>query len=62
MPTINVQMLEGRTTDQKRAFMKAITDAACASLGCKPDSVDVIIQEVKKENWAKGGKLWSDAG
>ncbi|WP_151448590.1 4-oxalocrotonate tautomerase [Lacisediminimonas profundi] len=60
MPTINVQMFAGRSAEQKRAFVKAITDATCESLGCKPEGVDVIIQEVKREDWATGGKLWSD--
>lgn len=60
MPTINVQMFEGRTTEQKRAFVKAITEATCATLECGPESVDIIIQEVKKEHWATAGKLWSD--
>ena len=61
MPTINVQMFEGRTIEQKRAFVKAITEAACKTLECSPQSVDVIIQEVKKEDWATAGTLWSDA-
>jgi 4-oxalocrotonate tautomerase len=60
MPTINVQMFEGRTIEQKRAFVKAITEATCATLECSPESVDVIIQDVKKEDWATAGKLWSD--
>ncbi|WP_194723429.1 4-oxalocrotonate tautomerase [Noviherbaspirillum malthae] len=60
MPTIHVEMFEGRTTEQKRDFVKAVTEAAVATLGCKPESVDIIIQDVKKENWATGGKLWSD--
>jgi 4-oxalocrotonate tautomerase len=60
MPTINVQMYAGRTTEQKRAFVKAVTDATCASLGCKPEAVDIIIQDVKKEDWATAGKLRSD--
>lgn len=60
MPTINVQMLEGRTTEQKRTFVKAVTQAACASLACKPESVNIIIQDIKKEDWATAGKLWSD--
>jgi 4-oxalocrotonate tautomerase len=60
MPTINVQMFEGRTTDQKRAFVKAVTEAACTTLGCSAGSVDIIISEVKQENWATAGKLWSD--
>lgn len=60
MPTINVQLFEGRTQEQKRAFVKAITDATCATLNVSPDSVEVIMQEVKRENWATAGKLWSD--
>lgn len=60
MPTINVQLFEGRTLDQKRAFVKAITEAACTTLNCTPESVDVLIQEMKKEDWATAGKLWSD--
>lgn len=60
MPTINVQMFEGRTIEQKRAFVKAITEATCQTLGSSPESVDVIIQDVKREDWATGGELWSD--
>jgi 4-oxalocrotonate tautomerase len=60
MPTINVQMFEGRNVEQKRAFAKAVTEAACQTLGCSPESVDVIIQDVKKEDWATAGKLWLD--
>jgi len=60
MPTINVQMLDGRSTEQKRAFVKAVTEAACTTLGCSAESVNVVISEVKRENWATAGKLWSD--
>lgn len=60
MPIINIQLLEGRTVDQKRALAKALTEATSASLGCKPEAVDVIIQDVKREDWARGGKLWLD--
>ena len=60
MPTINVQMFEGRTLEQKRAFVKAITEAACTTLGSSPEPVDVIITDVKKDNWATGGVLWTD--
>jgi len=60
MPTINVQMFEGRTVEQKREFVKAVTEATCRTLGCGAESVDIIIQDVKREDWATGGKLWSD--
>jgi 4-oxalocrotonate tautomerase len=29
-------------------------------LGGSADSVDVIFTDVKRENWATGGVLWSD--
>lgn len=60
MPTINVQLFEGRTLEQKRAFVKAVTQAACLTLECSAESVDILIHEVKRENWSTGGKLWSD--
>lgn len=60
MPTINVQLFEGRTVEQKRVFIKAVTEATVASLGCSVDAVEIIIEDVKRENWATGGKLWSD--
>lgn len=60
MPTINVQMFEGRSAEQKREFVSAVTEAACRTLGCKPESVDIIIQDVSRDNWASGGKLWSE--
>lgn len=60
MPTINVQMFDGRSAEQKRAFVRAVTEATCQSLGCDPASVDIIIQEIGRENWATGGKLWSE--
>ncbi|AZQ56069.1 4-oxalocrotonate tautomerase [Burkholderia cenocepacia] len=60
MPTFNIQLFEGRTVEQKRAFVEAITRVTCETLGCTPDSVDIILTDVKKENWATAGKLWSD--
>lgn len=61
MPTINVQLFEGRSIEQKRAFVKAVTEITVQTLGGSPESVDIIINEYKRENWATAGKLWSDA-
>jgi 4-oxalocrotonate tautomerase len=60
MPTIRVEMFEGRTPEQKQAFVKAITEATVNTLGGSPDSVQVVITDVSKSNWASGGLLWSD--
>ena len=60
MPTFNIQLFEGRTLDEKRKFVEAITRTTCETLGCSPGSVDIILTDVKRENWATAGKLWSD--
>ncbi len=60
MPTLHVEFFEGRTVEQKRALAKELTDACVRVLGGSADSVDVIFQDVKRENWATGGVLWSD--
>ncbi|HBH38215.1 MAG: 4-oxalocrotonate tautomerase [Curvibacter sp.] len=60
MPTIRVEMFEGRTPEQKREFVKAITEATVQTLGSSPEAVDVIITDIKKSDWATGGVLWSE--
>ena len=60
MPLITVQLHEGRTVEQKRAYAKALTDASVQVLGIDPGAVDVIFSDVKKSDWATAGVLWSD--
>jgi 4-oxalocrotonate tautomerase len=62
MPTIRVELFEGRTTEQKRACAAALTEAVVRTLGGSPDGVDVVFFEVARQNWATGGTLWSDKG
>lgn len=60
MPTYRVEMFEGRTAEQKKKLVAEITRVTVEVLGGSPDSIDVIITDVKRENWATGGKLWSE--
>ena len=60
MPTYHVEMLEGRTIEQKKKLVTEITRVSVDVLGGAPESVDVIITDIKRENWATGGKLWSE--
>jgi 4-oxalocrotonate tautomerase len=53
-------MMEGRTPEQKTALVKALTQAVVDSLGSKPESVDVLLYDIKRENWATGGVQWSE--
>ena len=60
MPTYHVEMMEGRTIEQKRKLVAELTRVSVEILGGVADSVDVIITDIKRENWATGGKLWSE--
>ena len=60
MPTFNVQMFEGRTVEQKRAFVEEVTRVTCETLDCAPESVDIIITDVRRSHWATAGTLWSE--
>jgi len=48
MPTIHVELFEGRTLAQKRELAKALTEATVKTLGSKPEGVDIIFTDVKK--------------
>ena len=60
MPTIRIEMFEGRTPEQKRALVAAVTEACVKTIGASPDSVDILLFDIAKQNWATGGALWSD--
>ena len=60
MPTYHVEMMEGRTVEQKKKLVAEITRVSVEILGGAPESVDIIITDIQRENWATGGKLWSE--
>jgi 4-oxalocrotonate tautomerase len=60
MPHIQVTMLKGRTTEQKRKLAKRLTDAMVEEAGATRDAVTVAVVEVEKEDFARGGTLIAD--
>ena len=60
MPIINVKMLSGRSTEQKRELAEALTKAIVETCGADRDGTSVVIEEYEREHWAKGGVLISD--
>lgn len=60
MPFIEIKMLEGRSDDQKRELVKAITDAMVDICQAPPESTMIVIEEFPRDHWAKGGKLISN--
>ena len=60
MPLIQVQMFAGRTPQQKRDLVRALTDAFVETAGSTPESIDVILTDVEPSDWAQGGTLFSE--
>ena len=60
MPNITVEWFAGRTEQQKREIVAAITDAMVKIGKTTADQVNVVFKDVEKSNWGVGGKLASD--
>lgn len=59
MPIIRIEILEGRSAEQKQDLVAGLTREAVRVLGCSPGSVYVVIDDVSKDNWGIGGILLS---
>ncbi len=60
MPLIQVNMLKGRTPEQKAALLQAITAAVHESIGAPVASIRVWIHEFPPTDFIAGGQLASD--
>lgn len=61
MPIIDLKLLEGRTLDQKRKLVAAVTDAVVQTLGVPPELVRITLHEMARDNYSVGGVLMSDS-
>jgi 4-oxalocrotonate tautomerase len=60
MPQVQITMLTGRTTEQKRRLAKRITDAIEEEAGARRDAITISFVEVAAESYSSGGSLMSD--
>lgn len=60
MPTLRVELFEGRTPQQKAALARELTDACVRVLGGSAAGVDVVFFDIARHDWASGGTLWSE--
>jgi 4-oxalocrotonate tautomerase family enzyme len=60
MPVVTVQLWTGRSVNQKRRLVAAITEAMVQHADSGPDHLHVIIQDVPKDSWGRGGRLGID--
>jgi 4-oxalocrotonate tautomerase len=60
MPLIEVHLLEGRTDEQKKALLQAITEAVQTSIGASLESIRVWINEFSRTEYMAAGELAAD--
>ncbi|MEE8229656.1 MAG: 4-oxalocrotonate tautomerase [candidate division NC10 bacterium] len=60
MPIVHIQMIEGRSVEQKRQLAEAITRALVDIAKTAPEAVNIVIDDYPRTNWAKAGKLMSE--
>lgn len=60
MPFITVELLEGRTIDQKRALVKKVTEAVMETANVPKERVHVFVRDLKKDEYAHDGVFFCD--
>ncbi|MGK9066576.1 tautomerase family protein [Stutzerimonas chloritidismutans] len=55
MPIVRVELLPGRSPEQKAQYAKRVTELAVDILGCPLEAVDVLFIEVQGHDWARAG-------
>jgi 4-oxalocrotonate tautomerase len=62
MPIMQVFLLEGRTEEQKRRLIGALTDAAVEAIDAPRETVRVLITEMPKGHFGIGGRTAAELG
>ena len=60
MPTIRVDMIEGKSVEQKRQLADKITNAVVEVVQAKPENVKIYFYDVPNFNMAQAGVLRAD--
>lgn len=60
MPIVQMELLEGQTTQKKRELIKNITDTICQTINCPPEAVTIVIRDMPKTQYGVAGKLFGE--
>lgn len=60
MPHVEITLVKGRSTEQKRKLAERVTQAVVEELGARREDTSVAIFEVERDCFAHGGQLVAD--
>ncbi len=55
MPLVKIYLWKGRDKEKKKELIKKVTSVVVDAIDCSAEAVQVIINEVDKDNWGIGG-------
>ncbi|GAB2985338.1 tautomerase family protein [Amycolatopsis acidiphila] len=55
MPMVEITLAEGRTPQQIRTLLAAVSDAVHRSIGVPKANIRVVVREVPPTHWCAGG-------
>jgi len=55
MPFVRIDLWKGRNKEKKKELIKKVTSAVVDAIDCRAEAVQVVINEVEKDNWGIGG-------
>ena len=61
MPLIQVTMVEGRSTEQKHALIRSLSQSMADTLQVPLERIRVAIYEISADEWGIGGEPFSIA-
>lgn len=56
MPIVNIQLIEGRSPEQKEALIKNVTAACVESIDCTPESVRILLSDIATQDFGVAGE------
>jgi 4-oxalocrotonate tautomerase len=60
MPYVTIILKEGRSIEQKRELVKAVTEAVVRTVNAKPEAVHIVLHDEPAANIASNGQLLAD--
>lgn len=60
MPIVQIEMIKGRTIEQKRQMVKKVTESLVETINCPKEAVKIVIRELDLENFSEAGVLRVD--
>ena len=60
MPVIQIDLLKGKSVEQKRDLVDKITTACVDALQCPRDAVTIVLCDMEPTDFSCGGTLFAD--